>query len=545
MKSTMQHRPLLVSQLFEYGKSVHPTSEVLTFQGSDISKKSFGETAIRAEKLANALKGLGVKMEDRVATFGMNHQEHLECYLAVPSMGAVLHTLNVRLFPDQLSYIIRDAEDSVIIFDSILTPVLAAVKDSLADVKFLISVGSGDTSSLGREIIDYEDLIKDQPTGYDWPDLDEYEAASMCYTSGTTGNPKGVVYSHRSIYLHTVLIGSASTLGISALDRALVIVPMFHVNAWGTPYACWIGGADMLMPKQFLQAKPLLEFINLAKPTIAAGVPTIWNDLLSYSETTELDLSSMRVVVAGGSAVPRKLIDAFKNRYNVRLLQGWGMTETSPLCALSFPPKDSAPEDEVDWLSRTGTIVPGVEIRITDEDGTVLPNDGDTVGEFEVRGPWITGSYFKGVDPDKFHQGWLRTGDVGTLDNHGHMQITDRTKDVIKSGGEWISSVDLENTIMLNDDVHEAAVIGIPDDKWDERPLACVVLKENREFNPEALATWLAPKVAKWWLPENWCQMQTIPKTSVGKFDKKVIRKMVQNKEIEIVSVDKSLTEKS
>jgi fatty-acyl-CoA synthase len=500
---------------------------------------TFEATALRAEKLANALVKLGVKPEDRVATFGMNHQQHLECYMAIPSMGAVLHTLNVRLFPEQLSYIIKDAEDYIIIFDSILAPMLSAVKDSLKNVKYLISVGPGDCSILERDILDYEDLIKDEPSGFDWPDLDEYEAASMCYTSGTTGNPKGVVYSHRSIYLHTVMAGSASTLGISASDRALVIVPMFHVNAWGTPYSCWIAGADMLMPKQFLQAKPLLEFINLEKPTIAAGVPTIWNDLLSYAETVELDLSSMRLVVAGGSAVPRKLIEAFKKRYNVRLLQGWGMTETSPLCALSFPPKDAPEADEIDWLSKTGTIVPGVELRITDEDGTVLPKDGVTVGEFEVRGPWITGSYFKGVDPEKFHDGWLRTGDVGTLDQNGHMQITDRTKDVIKSGGEWISSVDLENTIMLNDAVHEAAVIGIADEKWDERPLACVVLKEGFPFEPKELCEWLAPKVAKWWLPNSWCRLDSIPKTSVGKFDKKVIRKMVENNEIDIVNLDK------
>lgn len=535
MKSTMQNRPLLISGLFDYGRQANFDSEVITFLGDHFVVAKFADVAKRTFKLANALRKAGVKQFDRVATFSMNHQQHLEAYLAVPSMGAVLHTLNVRLFPDQLSYIVKDAEDKIIIFDGALAPLLLKVKDALSDVELFVQVGPGESAGLGN-VVDYEEFIANEPEFYEFPELEEDSAASMCYTSGTTGNPKGVVYSHRSTYLHTLMVTSSLTLGINYQDKALVIVPMFHVNAWGTPYACWIAGADMIMPSRFLQAQFLAKIFAELKPTVSAGVPTIWNDLLNFANDHDVDMSSVRLLVAGGSAVPKELVKNYKQRFGVKLVQGWGMTETSPLCALSRPPRGTPPDQEIDWYAKTGKVVPGVEIRITNDYGDPLPNDGISQGEFEVRGPWITGSYFKDPSSERFNNGWLRTGDVGYLSADLYMQISDRSKDVIKTGGEWISSVDLENAIMAHPDVLEAAVIGIPDPKWEERPLACVVLKEGKTTTVEALRAFLQDKVAKWWIPENWCFIDTIPKTSVGKFDKKVLRARYRANELEVIS---------
>jgi fatty-acyl-CoA synthase len=536
MKSTMQQYPLLVSGIFNYGRQANGDSQVTTFLGDHYVTAKFSDVAKRACKLANALKKAGVGRFDRVATFCMNHQQHLEAYLAVPSMGSVLHTLNVRLFPDQLSYIIRDAEDKIIIFDGLLAPALLKVQEALSDVKLFVQVGPSQDDVGRKNVVDYEEFISDEFDDFDFPMFEEDSPASMCYTSGTTGNPKGVVYSHRSTYLHSLMVTSAMTLGINYQDRALVIVPMFHVNAWGTPYACWMSGADMIMPSRFLQAQPLAKMFSELKPTISAGVPTIWNDLLNYSESHEVDLSSVRLLVAGGSAVPKELIRRYKERFGVTIAQGWGMTETSPLCALSQPPRDASEDEKINWYAKTGKVVPGVEIRITDDNGEVLPNDGRTQGEFEVRGPWITGSYFNDPSMDRFNNGWLRTGDVGYLTPDLYMQISDRSKDVIKTGGEWISSVDLENAIMAHEDVLEAAVIAIPDPKWEERPLACVVLKEGKVVNVKDLKEFLTEKVAKWWIPEYWAFLPEIPKTSVGKFDKKVLRARYRANELNVIN---------
>jgi fatty-acyl-CoA synthase len=436
----------------------------------------------------------------------------------------VLHTLNIRLFPEQLAWVANHAEDKVVIVDDSVVPLLARVMPELRTVEHVIVVGDGDAAALGRPVLRYEALLAAEQPGFAWPELDERSAAAMCYTSGTTGHPKGVVYSHRSTFLHTVCTCAGGVFAIGERDRALLIVPMFHANAWGLPYSCWLAGADMLMPGRFLQAKPLCQMITAERPTMSAGVPTIWNDVGRYLETEPADLSSFRLIVCGGSAVPRALMERFQSQHGVRIVQAWGMTETSPLAAVSLPPKDVPAAEEMDWRARTGRVVGGVELRIVGDDGRELPWDGKTAGEIEVRGPWITGSYYKDPSPEKFHDGWLRTGDVGTVDRHGYIQITDRAKDVIKSGGEWISSVELENELMAHPDVVEAAVIGVADERWQERPLACVVLAPGAKTTPEDLQAFLAERVARWWVPERFAFVDEVPKTSVGKFDKKVLR---------------------
>ena len=509
----------------------------ITGPGAESVEASFAEVARRSEQLAKALSRLGIGDSDRVGTFLWNNQTHLEAYLAVPAMGAVLHTLNLRLFPEQLAYVINHAEDQVIICDSSIAGLLARVRDQIPTVRHIVTVGDGDTSALGTTL-DYDELLAAEEPGYDWPRLDERQAAAMCYTSGTTGNPKGVVYSHRSTFLHTMAITAGSSLGISERDSVLSIVPMFHANAWGTPYGGFLTGADLIMPQQFLQAAPLSAIIDRFRPTLSAGVPTIWSDLLRYSQANPVDLSCLRMITAGGAAVPRQLIERFRDELGVEMVQGWGMTETSPLCSLATPPRQAAPDEEIEWRAKTGRIVPGVEVRICGDDGGVLPNDGESVGEFEVRGPWITGSYYGDPSPDRFHDGWLRTGDIGSLDPQGYMQISDRSKDVIKSGGEWISSVELENEVMAHPGVVEAAVIAVPDERWSERPLVAVVIEDGVELSPDDLLAFLTPRVSKWWLPERWAIIDEVPKTSVGKFDKKVLRARHAAGGLEVIEVD-------
>jgi fatty-acyl-CoA synthase len=535
VQSTMQEFPLTTTAILRHGASVYADSVVLTFEGEGVREATYADVAERSARLAAGLTSLGVKAGDRVGTFMWNTQEHLEAYLALPSMGAVLHTLNLRLFPEQLAYVIDHAQDKVVIVDATVLPLLAKVADQIPTVEQYVLVGSGDTSALrGVPVVQYEELLAGAADDFSWPEPDELSAASMCYTSGTTGNPKGVVYSHRSTYLHSLAEAGANSFALSERDRILPVVPMFHANAWGLPYAGWLAGCDFVMPGRFLQAEPLARMIEQYRPTIAGAVPTIWNDLLRHVDEHPTDLSSLRVVPCGGSAVPLSLMQAFQERHGVRIVQAWGMTETSPLAAVAHPPKSAAAEDEWQWRARSGRVTAGVELRIVGDDGQPLPWDGEAVGEIEVRGPWVTGAYHLDPDPEKFRDGWLRTGDVATVEPNGFVQITDRSKDVIKSGGEWISSVELENALMGHPAVFEAAVVAVPDERWDERPLACVVLRPEASATPDELRGYLEDKVARWWLPERWAYIDSVPKTSVGKFDKKVLRKQYADGELPV-----------
>jgi acyl-CoA synthetase (AMP-forming)/AMP-acid ligase II len=525
MRSTMMDFPLTVGHIFAHGRTLYADSEVVTSEAGGARRRiTFGALADRADQLAAALRRLGVQPGDRVATFGWNNSEHQEAYFAIPGMGAVMHTINIRLSAEQIRYIIGHAEDSVLIADASLAPVLGPVLadggNEVKSLRHLIVYGDGDRSALPGAI-DYEELLAAERPGFAWPETDERSAAAMCYTSGTTGLPKGVVYSHRSTFLHTLGVCSGEALGLSQYDRLLPVVPMFHGNAWGMPYAAWLVGADLLLPSRFAQAAPLAAFIAAERATLAAAVPTVWYDVLALADA---DLSSLRMILCGGAAVPRSLIEAYEQRLGVRVLQGWGLTETSPVASLSFPPKHGLAERAIDYRATAGRPLGGVEARVVDDEGKVLPADGLATGEIEVRGPWVTAGYYKDPAPDKFRDGWLRTGDVGRIDPHGYITISDRAKDVVKSGGEWISTLELESAILTHPAVREVAVIAAPDERWGERPLACITLMPGQSVSPEELRAHLADRVVKWWVPDQWVFVDEVPRTTVGKHDKKLLR---------------------
>jgi fatty-acyl-CoA synthase len=527
--STMSDFPLTIGSIFEYGLMVHGASQVATWTGDGVKRTSFREMGGRVKRLAGALKRLGIRPGDRVGTLCWNTQEHLETYYAVSSMGAVVHTLNLRLFPEQLAFVISHGEDRILLVDASLIPVLARVEKELRTVERVIVIG--EAQELPDRYLRYEEVLSAESPEFQWPDLDERSAAAMCYTTGTTGDPKGVVYSHRSIYLHALSVCAPWCMGLNENDRCLVIVPMFHANAWGIPYAGWLAGSDFLMPGSGLQPEALCTMMSECRPTLAAGVPTILSAVFHFAQAHSIDLSFFRLLFSGGAALPRSLAENFAARQNVRVVQGWGLTETSPVAAVAHPPRNCPKEEELEWTTKTGRLIPGVELRVCDGE-TVLPWDGESVGEFELRGPWVTASYYGVKAEDRFHDGWLRTGDVGVVDERGYLHITDRAKDVIKSGGEWISSVELENAIIDHPDVLEAAVIGVPDPRWDERPLACVVPNNGVTIDFDSIRSHLASRVPKWWIPERWALIHEVPKTSVGKFDKKTLRALRESGQI-------------
>jgi fatty-acyl-CoA synthase len=535
MKSTMQDFPLTIGSIMRHGVTVHPDSEVVTATADGSRRRSYGELGSRVARLANGLRSLGIDGDQRVGTFQWNNGEHLEAYLAIPAMGAVLHTLNIRLFPEQLVYIANHAEDRVVIVDDSLVGLLAPHLPEFKTVTHVLVAGpdaaSADLDSLrasGKQVLLYEDLLADQPETFDWPVVAEDDAAAICYTSGTTGHPKGVVYSHRSAYLHSMAVCGGNVAGLSFEDRVLPIVPMFHANAWGLAYAAMLSGASLCMPDRWLQADPLVRFIQETRPTVSGAVPTVWNDVLRHlDEHPGVKLDSLRLILCGGSAVPVSLQRALQERHGLLVRKAWGMTETSPVASAGHTPLGVEGEEAWRYRGSQGRVLAGVEARIVGDDGQPLPADGKAVGELEVRGPWVTASYYNSDDPEseqKFHDGWLRTGDVGTLDPLHYITLTDRAKDVIKSGGEWISSVELENALMAHEAVLEAAVVGIPDEKWQERPLASVVVREGASVTPEELREFLAKDFAKWQLPDAFAFIDEVPRTSVGKFDKKVLR---------------------
>ena len=527
MNGLMMDYPLTLQHFLERAGRLFPNKEIVTRTAHGTHLYRFGDYYRRTHRLAHALKQMGIGAGDRVATLCWNTQQHLELYFAVTCYGAVLHTLNLRLSSDDLAYIISHAEDRVIFVDASLLPILEKIRDRIPCVQRLIVIG-GNSDEYQRLL----DSTSHMP--YPWPRLDENWAAGMCYTSGTTGNPKGVVYSHRALYLHSVAFTMADTFALSERDVALQVVPMFHANGWGQPFAAIMAGSKIVLPGEHPQPRDIAQLIQNERVTIMGAVPTIWIGLDCVLQEEKFDVSSMRLGVGAGSALPRKLIEKFQKEHGIELRHLWGMTETTPVGTVGVLKCDLANRPEDDCFrtrAKQGLPVVGVDLRAVDDQGREVPWDGTTIGEVQVRGPWITSGYYNDArSAAAFVDGWFRTGDVATIDDEGYMQLVDRAKDVIKSGGEWISSVDLENAIMGHPKVLEAAVVAVEHPQWQERPLAMVVPKPQFQdgVTKEEILTFLEPRFAKWWLPDDVIFVDAIPKTSVGKFDKKVMRAMLK-----------------
>jgi fatty-acyl-CoA synthase len=529
MLGTMMDFPLTLQHVFDRGTRLFPDREIVTGGMGERHRYTYRDLGQRVHRLASAFKKLGLQPGERVGTFSWNHYRHLEMYFAVPMQGAVLHTLNIRLFHDQLTYIVNHAADRFIVVDRSLLGVIQKLAPTFETVEKIIVVDDGGDCEVG-DALDFEQLLASGDEHFDFPRLDESTAAMMCYTSGTTGNPKGVAYSHRALTLHSFGASVADSLAVSQRDTVLAVVPMFHANAWGLPYAATLVGAKQVFPGNSMSADSVLKLMQDERVTLGAGVPTIWIGSLPLLQAGKYDLSSVTRIACGGSAAPRGLIEAY-DKLGLHIVHAWGMTEMSPLGTVAMPRTELDAEDkatQLDFKARQGMPVPGVEARALDSDGAEVPWDGQTMGELVVRGPWVTRTYYNDErSAGSFtSDGWFRTGDIVVMHPNGYIEIADRTKDVIKSGGEWISSVALENALMAHPKVLEAAVIGVPDEKWSERPLACVVPRPDFKgaITSDELTEFLAQQFAKWWLPERYLFLDELPKTSVGKFDKKAMR---------------------
>jgi len=535
MLGLMQDRPLLISSLIEFAATYHGDVEIVSRTVErPIHRYTYRDANQRSKQLAQALTRLGVGIGDRVATLAWNGYRHFECYYGVSGLGAVLHTINPRLFPEQIAYIANHAEDRYIFTDLTFVPLLEALQDHLKTVEGVVIMTDRahmPETSL-KNAICYEELIEAEDGDFTWPEFDERTASSLCYTSGTTGNPKGVLYAHRSTLLHSFAVCMQDVLGVNSRDSILPVVPMFHANAWGIIYAAPMCGAKLVFPGAAMDGKSVYELLDEEQVTMSAGVPTVWLMLLQHMKENDLKLPHMDRTVIGGSAAPASMIEAFERDYDVTVIHAWGMTEMSPLGttgSMKAKMKAWSWEDKLAYKAKQGRAVFAVDMKITDDDGNDLPRDGVAFGHLMVRGPWITSGYFKGEGGDVLEDGWFDTGDVATLDAEGYMQITDRAKDVIKSGGEWISSIDLENLAMGCPGVAEAAVIGIAHPKWDERPLLVIVRGAGAEVSKDDVLSFMDGKIAKWWMPDDVAFVDEIPHTATGKIQKITLREQFKD----------------
>ncbi|HEY9529787.1 MAG TPA: 3-(methylthio)propionyl-CoA ligase [Burkholderiales bacterium] len=535
MQGLMMDMPLLISDLIRHADRHHGSTEIVSrpVEGG-MHRYSYRDAHARARRLANALKRLGVGMHERVATLAWNGYRHFEIYYAVAGSGAVIHTINPRLFPDQIAYIANHAEDKVVFFDLTFAPLVEKLAPQMKSVRHFVAMT--DRAHMPKERIPdlllYEDLIEGEKPEFDWPSFDERTAACLCYTSGTTGNPKGALYSHRSTILHAYAAALPDSFGLQARDVVLPVVPMFHVNAWGLPYSAALTGAKLVFPGAQLDGKSIYELFEAEGVTLSAGVPTVWLGVLNYMKEHKLRFSTLNRTLIGGSACPPAMLRTLQKEYGVEVRHGWGMTEMSPLgtvCRLKA--KHARLDDEAKFAvqDKQGFAIYGVDMRIVNENGEELPRDGKAFGDLQVHGPWVIREYFKGEGGDPLRGGWFPTGDVATLDADGYMQITDRSKDVIKSGGEWISSIDLENIAIAHPAIAEAAVIGVQHAKWDERPIVVAVKRPGKDVSREELLKFYEGKIAKWWMPEDVVFVNELPHTATGKLSKLTLRQQFRD----------------